>query len=158
MKSIKIKVIAILLVVFAVTNTSGCDFCNCYLGLNPATNKNFQTIYADDITQVIITKNKHHYQLQKEIKRINDFENKWKIQTCIKKFSIIPILKKKFTYGFNTSANGKMLGLKISTRGYGTHITDAINKAKYQLGKLFNLRNLHPNQKRTIYNMTIRPI
>ena len=50
-----------------------------------------------------------------------------------------------------------MLGLKISTSGYGVHITEAVNKAKVQLSKLFNLRKLQPNQIRTIYNMTVRP-
>ena len=85
-------------------------------------------------------------------------KKKWKIQTCNSKFTIIPIRDRKYTDHLKTKSNGKFLGLKISTNGYGRHITETVNKAKFKLSKLYNLRELHYDQKRTIYNMTVRPL
>ncbi len=57
------------------------------------------TLYADDITQIITTISKSKkmmkLKLEREIERINRFERKWKIQTNEEKFRVIPIAQYK---------------------------------------------------------------
>ena len=53
------------------------------------------TLYADDITQIITTPSKSRGMMklkaEREIERINRYERKWKIKTSEEKFKIIPI-------------------------------------------------------------------
>ncbi len=53
------------------------------------------TLYADDITQLITSPSKSKdmmkIKVEREIERINKYERKWKIQTSEDKFKIIPI-------------------------------------------------------------------
>ena len=52
-------------------------------------NECIDTLYADDISQVIITQSKSKrmmkYLAQREIGRVNEFEKEWKIQTSEEK-------------------------------------------------------------------------
>ncbi len=57
------------------------------------------TMYADDITQIITSPSKSKLvmklKVEREIERINKFERKWKIKTSEEKFKIIPIAQFK---------------------------------------------------------------
>ena len=54
-------------------------------------------IYADDIIQIVQKKGSENYltrETEREISKINQYENKWKIKTNLDKFQIIPISRK----------------------------------------------------------------
>ena len=57
------------------------------------------TMYADDVTQVITSPSKSKLmmkiEVEREIERISKFERKWKIKTSEEKFKIIPIAQLK---------------------------------------------------------------
>ncbi|CAL4072100.1 unnamed protein product, partial [Meganyctiphanes norvegica] len=63
--------------------------------------KNFAMQYADDFTQIIISKfnttitqacrDQHKNNVEEEIRKQNDFERRWKIKTNVNKFTIINI-------------------------------------------------------------------
>ena len=86
--------------------------------------------YADDITHIITYAGKSKVMLAKiterEIKNINNYENKWKIKTN-KKFTLLPITIKKLQLviidGNNIpyAKDAKILGLKLGTNGYSKH-------------------------------------
>ncbi len=67
--------------------------------LPPAGPGSIDTMYADDITQVITTPSKSELMMkmkvEREIDRINRYEKKWKIKTSEEKFRIIPIAQYK---------------------------------------------------------------
>ena len=67
--------------------------------LPPAGPGCLDTIFADDITQVITSPSKSKAMLkikvEREIERINKYERAWKIQTSEEKFKIIPIAQYK---------------------------------------------------------------
>ncbi len=89
--------------------------------LPPAGPGSIDTMYTDDITQVIITPSNSKLMMkikvEREIDRINRYEKKWKIKTSEEKFKIIPMAQYKteqFTINgknINTSRDGKLLGL-----------------------------------------------
>ncbi len=97
----------------------------------------FDTLYADDISQVITTpsksKNVMKLKAEREIERINKFKRTWKIKTSEGKSNIIPIAQYKIrqlaTNGknINTSTEGKFLGLKLQARGIAGHSTEKKN-------------------------------
>ena len=65
------------------------------LPVTPGHTKNY--VYADDISQIIITRPRKEYHIRRitsEIERINELENKWKIKTSINKFKIIHLDKR----------------------------------------------------------------
>ena len=91
----------------------------------PPSGMNEMIIYADDITQIIQKKGSENFltrETEREISKINQYENKWKIKTNLDKFQIIPILRKGLkkvkvdnkTYEFATT--GKALGTVISKK------------------------------------------
>ena len=56
-------------------------------------------MYADDISQIIITQKKSKHMMkrrvEREIERINIFEKAWKIKTSEEKCQVIPIAQYK---------------------------------------------------------------
>ncbi len=85
-----------------------------------------ETMYADDIRQVITTPSKSKnmkIKLEREIERINKYERLWKIQTSEEKFKIIPIAKYKTNptivngKNIDSSKEGKLQGLKLQKNG-----------------------------------------
>ena len=124
-------------------------------------------IYADDITQIVQKKDSQNYlsrETEREIIKINQYENKWKIKTNVDKFQIIPIGRKGFkkvkidndTYEFANT--GKALGTIISKNGFTSHITSRINLAKSKLPLLFRFLDLSQNNKKTLYLALIRSV
>ena len=115
------------------------------------------TMYADDITQVITSPSKSKLtmklKVEREIERINKFERKWKIKTSEEKFKIIPIAQlksKKITVNgkkIETCKNGRLLGFNISSTGFIGHITKTINKGRAILSQLRRFSNLTPKMK-----------
>ena len=126
------------------------------------------TLYADDITQVITTqsksKNMMKLRVEREIERINRYERKWKIQTNEQKFKIIPIAQYKTkeiiinNTNIDTSTNGKFLGLKIQSRGITGHANDRINQGKAIVSKLRRFNNLTPKIKATLIKTLLIPV
>ncbi len=104
------------------------------------------TMYADDITQIITSPSKSKLimklKIEREIERINKFERKWKIKTSKEKFKIIRIAQyktKKINVNgkeIETSNSGKLLVLNISTTGFKGHITKTIHKGKAIISQL----------------------
>ncbi len=89
-------------------------------------------MYADDVTQIITTqsksKNLMKLKVGREINRINRFEKKWEMKTSQEKFKIIPIAqhtKNIVVNGkeFDTSKEGKLLGLKVHSTGIVGHVS-----------------------------------
>ena len=68
------------------------------------------TIFTDDITQVITSPSKSKLtlklkvEIEREIERINKYERKWKIQTSEEEFKIIPMAQYK---KMKITVNGK---------------------------------------------------
>ena len=126
------------------------------------------TMYADDVTQVITTpsksKNMMKLKVEREIERINKYERKWKIQTSEEKFKIVPLAQyktKQITINdknYNTSKDGKFLGLKLSVTGLSRHVTEKIKKGNGILGRLKRFRNLTPKIKTTLIKTLLIPV
>ena len=125
----------------------------------PPSVMNEMIIYADDITQIVQKKGSENYltrETEREISKINQYENKWKIKTNLYKFQIIPIgrkgLKKlKVDNKTHEFANiGKALGTVISKNGFTTHATiRIINLAKSKLPLLYRFIDLSQKSKKT---------
>ena len=125
-------------------------------------------MYADDITQIVIQPGKSRKflakRLEKEITNINNFENKWKIQTNTNKFTIIPIaIRKTEPVTINNtqipySHSGKILGLHLNYNGYGQHISDIRTKANIRLSNLTRFKALPPKIKLHLVKAFILPI
>ncbi len=126
------------------------------------------TMYADDITQVITSPNKSKLMMkikvEREIERINKFERKWKIKTSEEKFKIIPIAQlkpKKINVNgkeIETSTAGKLLGLNISSNGFVSHISKTINKGNGILSQLRRFSNLTPKMKAILVKTLLIPV
>ncbi len=126
------------------------------------------TLYADDVTQIVTTasKSKHmmRLKLEREIDRINRFERKWKIQTSEEKFKVIPIAQHKthkITVNgkdINSSKEGKFLGLKLQSTGLVGHVSDKIRKGKAIITNLTRFRNLTPKLKTTLVQTLLLPV
>ncbi len=125
-------------------------------------------MYADDITQIITTPSKSvgmmELKVEREIKRINRFEKKWKIRTSQEKFKIIPIARRKIKniivdgIQLNTCTSGKLLGLQLSYNGFTGHTITIKNKANAVLTKLRRFTNLTPKIKATLVKTLLIPI
>lgn len=126
------------------------------------------TIYADDITQIIYT----HFPLQAQQKavatrsdQINIFEAEWKIKTNISKFNILPLWKthpesyRIHNIDITPTNQATFLGLTINrTTGLKTHIEANCLKAALALSKLYKYRDLPTRTKLTLYKILVRPI
>lgn len=136
--------------------------------LPPPTNECIDTLYADDISQVIITPSKSKKMMkhlaQREIGRVNSFEKLWKIQTSEEKFKIIPIAQ---IYMEELSINNKnlrhttegtLLGLKIQARGVNKHILEKVKNGNGILTKLRRFSKLTPHLKTTLVKTLLTPV
>ena len=125
---------------------------------------NNHIIYADDITQIISYKSEKMLKriTEREIRKVNDYERKWKINTNMNKFQIIPIGgKRKQKIEINNkpieySESGKSLGMIISKTGFTAHAKNRISIAKASIPKLHSLIDLSPANKRLLYLTMIR--
>ena len=136
--------------------------------LTPAGPGCTDVLFADDVTQIV----EYHHQSKKmlarrterEIKRISDYEKRWKIKTSQQKFKILSISKSKpekieidhTEIPFNELIT--VLGLKIKRTGIVQHLTDRQNRAKSELGKLRRFEKLSPKIKSHLYKTLILPI
>ena len=120
--------------------------------------------FADDITQITTdTRNYRRAALhtQAAIESINTYENKWKIQTNISKFTIINIARRNTanteTYDehYEYTTQGKILGLHFSRTGIRKHITIRSNIAKDNLTKLYRFRQLSIPNKLKLYKSLV---
>lgn len=126
------------------------------------------TMYADDVTQIITTpsksKNMMKLKVEREISRINRFEKTWKIKTSEEKFKIIPIAQYKTqpiiinNKQINTSKEGKLLGLKLRSTGMVGHATEIVRKGKGIVTKLQRFRQLTPRLKTTLVKTLLIPV
>ncbi len=126
------------------------------------------TMYADDVTQVITAPSKSRHMMkikaEREIERINKYERLWKIQTSEEKFKIIHVAKYK-TYpitvngkNINSSKEGKLLGFKLQATGITGHATDRIKIGKGILAKLKRFDHLTPKIKATLVKTLLIPV
>ena len=121
-------------------------------------------LYADDITQIITTPHAIVNNTEHAIKQINEYENKWKIQTNIDKFTIINIIRHKTNnIHINNrhipySKTGKILGLQLSKHGYTNHITARCSMARAQLIRIKRFQQLNTNTKRKLYLALVRSV
>ena len=125
-------------------------------------------IFADDITQIIENHRNNRDELagdtEDEIKRINQYERKWKIKTNVSKFNLLSISKSKPALievdnrpiPFKNECN--ILGLKLKRTGITAHITSRISLAKTQTQKLQRFCDLNLNTKLHLYKALIRPL
>ncbi len=117
-------------------------------------------MYADDVTQIITTESKSKrmmkLKVEREIERLNRFEKMWKIKTSEAKFHIIPIAQYKTlpitinNTNINANKEGKLLGLKLNTRGITSHASERIRKGKGILANLKRFNYLTPKLKATL--------
>lgn len=134
----------------------------------PESNSGVNIQYADDVTQIVFYQGRSCQMLNRstgrEIERINAFEEEWKIHTNINKFTVIPMATKRPADLLvdeelvDFSPHGTMLGLKISNRGYTTHITARVGQAKDALVKLYRFRDLDCKIKLHLVKALILPV
>jgi hypothetical protein len=129
--------------------------------------QNINLVYADDITQIVSYRGSEKMLAlitAREIGKVNEFENKWKIKTNQAKFQIIPITRRKtekikigtITHNFETQ--GKSLGLTITTNGFIQHIQNRIKLAKINLQRIYRFRNLSQANKRKLYHCFVKSV
>ena len=124
--------------------------------------------FADDNTQIIEyplrSKEILALRTEGEIKRINEYEKKWKIKTNKSKFQLLSISGTKphdvnvdqQRITFNTKIS--VLGLEVGTRGVASHAKRRLNLARTQYGKLKRFRNMKTKILIHFYKTLIRPI
>ena len=123
-------------------------------------------MFADDVTQVV----EYHHQskrmlarkTEREIERINKFENLWKIQTNKDKFQLLSISKTKpepVRIDNNVipfTGKIKTLGLTISRTGIIPHIKERLRLARQRKRTIRRYKELKPNIKNHLYKSLIR--
>ena len=135
--------------------------------------RNFVMQYADDFTQIIVTKcNKindfartmHRENVKCEIIKQNAYECNWKIKTNINKFNMIMIANtpKQNIHIDNVtleySNKAKVVGLHFKSRNFfKEQVDDNIKNAKYALSKLYRLRYLKRKIKVRLYKSKVLP-
>lgn len=134
----------------------------------PASHAGANILYADDVSQVVFFPGRSSRMLNertgREILRINDFEENWKIQTNLAKFTVLPLA----TYNpapllvdgdvVDFRPRGSLLGLAISTRGYTSHVTQRVVRARAALVKLYRFRELDTRLKLHLVKSLVLPI
>ena len=140
-----------------------------------AQERNFAAQYADDFTQVIISKfnspitleskDQHKIHVEQEINKQSHFEKQWKIKTNTSKFNIITIgfYKAPNIVIQNTvipySLQTKLLGLTFRRNNFYVKQVDNISKrANAELKKLKRFRNLKRKLKIRLHKSLILPL
>ena len=141
---------------------------NLYVADYPlATSRSIDIVYADDLTQIVISENyfteeQHVNIITRHIKRINEYEKKWKIQTNQLKFNIITLGKRNplpirvNNMDIRPITSGKFLGLHISKYGYSKHINHRKGLAEIALNSILKFSALSPETKRKLYLTIVR--
>lgn len=129
--------------------------------------------YADDFTQIIVTKfNKindnaratHKENVQAEIIKQNRYEHKWKIKSNLDKFKMIMVgntPKQNINVenvNIQYSNKAKILGLKFKSRNFfKDQVDENIRKTKLELNKLYRFRYLSKKLKTRLYKSKALP-
>ena len=109
-------------------------------------------LFADDVTQIISTKDNYRYLgklTERAIKQLNDFEKQWKIRTNVGKFNLVNIGRRKTaTINIGNSivpykGEGKVLGLTLNRLGFTPQIAQRKAIAHSRLNKLYRLSLIH---------------
>lgn len=133
--------------------------------------KNFVVQYADDFTQIIVTKcNKindraraeHRQNVESEILKQNKFEAEWKIKTNMDKFKIIMIANKPKqsiqieNVNFEHVKKAKILGLNFKSNNFfKSQVDENIKTATLELKKLYRFRYLKQKLKVRLYKSKV---
>ena len=137
--------------------------------------RNFCMQYADDFTQVIITKCntriteerklEHKRNIEEEITKQNEFERKWKIKTNMQKFVIINIgFYKAPQVNINNqdmeyATEARLLGLHFKRNNFFVkQVFLNTNKARAELKKLHRFRYLKKKLKVRLYKALVLPL
>ena len=136
--------------------------------------RNFVMQYADDFTQIIITKcnrindkarNEHIENVKNEILRQNSFEYKWKIKTNTGKFQMIMIANRPKqnimveNESFEYTKKANILGLHFKSNNFfKSQVDDNIRKAKLELTKLYRFRYVKQKIKIRLYKTKVLPL
>lgn len=123
-------------------------------------------MFADDTTQIVTYKGKSEKIMAshtaRAIKKINDYEKKWKIKTSVNKFKIIPMAKKKLEPVvvdgdlYSYAKEGHILGMKITTTGYRSFVKDKLRSMNARLAKVKRFRNISSKNKKKLYTALIK--
>ena len=127
-----------------------------------------QVIFADDQTQIIthpnkIAKRTLAWKTAREIKKISDYEKKWKIKTNRAKFQMISISiqKPREVRVDGTlipfSRNARILGFNFNSRGFASHVKNRLRLAKGTLARLSRFRGLKTKTYLHLFKMLVRP-
>ena len=124
--------------------------------------------FADDITQIVTYPGKGREALAlrttREIKRINDFETKWKIRTNKNKFQLLSVSATKpheiVIDGTNIpfTDRAKILGLTLTRTGLTAHVQERKRIANHQLIKLKRFRHMDTEIRVYLYKSMVRPV
>ena len=130
--------------------------------------------YADDFTQVIISKfnttitqvqkEQHRQHVEDEIRKQNAFEKQWKIKTNIDKFKIITIGFYKApminidNLDIPYSTEIELLGLKFSRNNfYVKQVETSVQRANAEFKKIQRFRLLKTKLKTRLYKTLVLP-
>ena len=127
-----------------------------------------QILFADDHTQVITYPNTRGKRMlaaktANEIKRVNDYEKKWKIATSQEKFQLLsvsartPAEVRVDNRLIPFQQNIKVLGVKIGNRGMKPHALHCIAKARITANRLRRFKNASIKTNKLLYKMLVRP-
>ena len=124
--------------------------------------------YADDVTQVILEQNRSKNLLARktirEIERLNNYENLWKIKTNKNKFQILSISKTKPAKIYINNVEIpftdeiKVLGLTMKFNGITKHLTNRMLEARKRRSALRRFYKLDENIKSHLFKSMIRPV
>ena len=137
--------------------------------------RNFCKQYADDFTQVIVSKFNtnikpqhreiHIRNVEAEINKLNEYEKLWKIKTNTDKFQIIHI---GFWAAPDITINGtilrptqeaKLLGMDFTYRNFFTKQVKSLKKnARGALSKLYRFRYLNKKLKLRLFKVMVLPL
>ena len=122
--------------------------------------------YAEDITQIIALPGNPRAianNTKLAIEQINNYENKWKIQTNINKFQIMNVSRRNTApviinrKEINYTNKTKILGMTYSTHGISPQVEIRKAMAMKTLTRLQRFRNLSEKNKRKLYLTIVRP-
>ena len=136
--------------------------------------KNFVMQYADDFTQIIVTKcnrindktrNEHRQNVKDEILKQNKYEYEWKIKTNTCKFKMIMIANKPKQSisidhtNFDYVNKAKILGLNFKSNNFfKSQVDENVKTANLELKKLYRFRYLRKKIKVRLYKTKVLPL
>ena len=136
--------------------------------LSPSGAGSTDVLFADDVTQIIEYPGRSKKMLalrtQREIERVNNFEQKWKIKTNKSKFKILsvskikpePIIIEHRQINFTNSVS--ILGFNLGRTGFKVHINQRMAIARGTITKLKRFKQLKPRTKSYLYKTLVRSV